>query len=363
MKDNTRRIFVCPLLPETVVKKYSLSWAANNFCNNLIAGGMFDTILTYLSPIIDHYAEINQVQDNHLTIYHRKTRKTRIGRKLAFIGENLKTFKLLKSGDSIWFYNLPYTVLPLFWLLKILKPKTRLYLILLDYTPLEKGFKNLYKSFELFCFKQFQGLITLSDFDALKNKNKNCIPGVVPNVNPKWPVVSRITRDFLISGSLGYNISMIPSLLEAFAKMDNVVLHITGRIPDKALLEKYSSCRNIVYHGEVDYSEYLEILHRCPFLLSTRNPKALENQCNFPSKIIEGLLHNRIIVSTIDYPQLGSIKYFKVDADNLEKDLKDIAEMQDYELLHYSNQSELTHSMYNASRWTEEMENIEKYKV
>lgn len=73
-------------------------------------------------------------------------------------------------------------------------------------------------------------------------------------------------------------------------------------------------------------------------------------------------MHNRIIISTIYYPQLSTIKYLRVDADDLDAGLSEIASMPDSKLLKYANQAELTDSLFNAKRWAEEMEKIENNK-
>lgn len=79
---------------------------------------------------------------------------------------------------------------------------------------------------------------------------------------------------------------------------------------------------NIHYYGELSFNRYMDLLHKVSFLLSTRDPKEKGNQCNFPSKIIEGILHNRIIISTIKYKQLAGLKYFFVSSDEDELKIK-----------------------------------------
>ena len=169
----------------------------------------------------------------------------------------------------------------------------------------------------------------------------------------------------MISGVLGDNIAMLPMLLEAFSKMPEMQLHITGKAPDMVLLNRYTQqCNNIIYHGLVEYEEYLRILHDTTFLLSTRNPAALENQCNFPSKIIEGLLHNRIIVSTIHYKQLDNIYYFEVPTteDRFIKSLYQIIQMPQTELMKYANQAEKVIQRFNTDVWKTSMQKIEGYE-
>ena len=100
------------------------------------------------------------------------------------------------------------------------------------------------------------------------------------------------------------------------------------------------------------------------FLLSTRNPKASENQCNFPSKVIEALLHNRIVISTIHYEQLEGIRYFEVAAelDKFVMALSHIIQMPQTELLTYANQADEVKRRFNVEVWKEGMQKIENYE-
>lgn len=360
MSDKRPCIFVSPLVSEEIRSRFDFSTAANNFSSNLVSGGHFDEIFTYLTPIVDGSIDIEPIGPNNMVFYSKRWRSNRFKRKFAFIKECFDIYKRLPKHSNIWLYNLPYTLMPLFFLTRIFRKKTKLYLILLDFTPNQGGIRTLFNKFELFCFNKFDGIIELTNIKQIKAKNISILPGVTPKVFAKWPEINIVNRAFLISGALGDNIAMLPRLLLAFSKLPNYTLHITGKPLDTELVNKYTdSYPNIIYHGQVSYEEYLRILHSSPFLLSTRNPTAPENQCNFPSKIIEGLLHNRIIISTIDYPQLNPIKYLKVDADNLENDLRKITSMSDNSLLEYANQAELTDNMFNAKRWAKEMERIE----
>jgi len=136
---------------------------------------------------------------------------------------------------------------------------------------------------------------------------------------PDFPKVSSLSWEFLLSGLLREDISQISLVIKVFSQLPNAILHITGFSERSDLLkaecEKYP---NIHFHGELPFSEYIELLHRVPFLLSTRDPKEEGNQCNFPSKVIEGILHNRIIVSTIKYNQLSGLNYFYISSEENE---------------------------------------------
>jgi len=151
-------------------------------------------------------------------------------------------------------------------------------------------------------------------------------------------------------------------VLEAFSRMPELTLHITGFLDDETVVERYKSCPNIHYHGKLDYEDYLMVFHQASFQLSTRDPNCAENQCNFPSKVMEALLHNRIVISTIDYPQLKGVSYIKIpsDVEGLQKSIRDIVEMPQEKLMVYANLSEVVRSNFCAAVWNNTMNQIEK---
>jgi hypothetical protein len=104
-------------------------------------------------------------------------------------------------------------------------------------------------------------------------------------------------------------------------------------------------------------------MHRVTFLLSTRDESYPENQCNFPSKIIETLLHNRIVISTIDYKQLDEIKYVKVDmnCDAFMKQVSEISRKPHEVLMQYANQGALVSKMFSTEVWNKNIAEIENY--
>lgn len=145
--------------------------------------------------------------------------------------------------------------------------------------------------------------------------------------------------------------------------MPECKLHISGFCEDDSIIKEYSSkYNNIIYHGKVEYKEYVQLLETIPFLLSTRDPKATENQCNFPSKIIEALLYNRIIVSTIHYAQLDGIKYFEVSSDvaKFAVDINQILAMSSDNILDFANQSSKVKAKYGVGIWKKQWKLLSK---
>ena len=357
------RFFITHILPQNRILKYNQSIAAHLFCYKLIDAHFFDKTYSILPPIAIAKEELNY-ERNIIPIYSC-IRNSPILYRFAFILENIYMIYHIPKQSSVWFYNLPYISILLFWGLKIFKPSVSLNIILLDYTPSQKGLKGLKEKLLLYSINRSNGIIKLADSFFFINSNSICLPGIVSINAIKQPKIVIVEKSFLISGALNDNIAMLPMLLEAFSKMPEMQLHITGKAPDMVLLNRYTQqCNNIIYHGLVEYEEYLRILHDTTFLLSTRNPAAPENQCNFPSKIIEGLLHNRIIVSTIHYKQLDNIYYFEVPTteDRFIKSLYQIIQMPQTKLMKYANQAEKVIQRFNTDVWKTSMQKIEGYE-
>lgn len=352
-----KRYFITHIAPKDKILEYKASSAACNFSYNLISGGMFDKVYSVL-PI--YVARKKEFSNNEGVEYiYSSLRNSSILRKIAPIVENVKIFSRIEKGSSVWLYNMTMLNVWLVLLLRWFKPTVKVNVIVLDFTPGAK-----YNNFFLKRINKCYGRILLANSPLFNKDNSVVLPGVTPEENIDYPLVADLKKEFLISGSLGENISMMSMLLEAFSRMPNLTLHITGMIDNDLRIKEYASkYPNIKYHGCVSYNEYLDILHGTPFLLSTRNPEFPENQCNFPSKIIEALLHNRIIISTLHYEQLKGVKYFEIptNTDGFIKAIEHIASLDENDLQQYANQSRIVRIKFNTTVWKEEMCNIENY--
>lgn len=355
------RILITTLLFEKEISKYKLSFAACNFSSNLISGGEFDQVYSIMPLFVGGEMDNQAFLDPRYELVYDKLRtKGSLWQKVATFKEQWTIFKKVSKEDSVWFYNLNMINCFLFILLKIFKPSVKRNIIVLDFTP-AKSWKELNYWF-LKLINKADGTICLSYSELFTVKNSICLAGVAPAQNDTYPQVEEIKPEFLISGMLNENISMLYTLLiPAFKRMPNCVLHITGVTDEEKFLREVGDATNIHYHGQLSFQEYLETMHRIPFLLSTRNPLAPENECNFPSKIVESLLHNRIIISTIHYPQLDGINYWEVstDVDAFVKNISSISQLPLSELSCYANQSEKVKELFSTQRWKEAMEKIE----
>jgi hypothetical protein len=100
-------------------------------------------------------------------------------------------------------------------------------------------------------------------------------------------------------------------------------------------------------------------MHEIPFLLSTRHPNYPENQNNFPSKIIEGLLHNRIIISSLHYKQLTGINYLEcpIDIEGFVCFVRETLHRTD--ISDFANQSKIVREQFSTEVWNHTITKIE----
>lgn len=353
------RIFQTFVLPDELVTRHRLSFAAANFSRNLISGGSFDKVYSLIP--VNVRGELGTVTESgYEVIYSGWRKKGRILAKVAIFAEQWKVFKQIHNGDSVWFYNMNMINGYLFLLLKLLKRSVKLNVIVLDFTPPTRWYQQ--NSFFLKLINRADSIISLSTSDLFTVRNVALLPGVVPANTMNYPVITQPKKEFLLSGVISNAIAMTPVVLRAFAAMPYATLHITGKIieGEELILEYAQKYENIIYHGSLSFAAYLDLLHRVTFQLSTRNPEFPENQCNFPSKIIEALLHNRIIVSTIGYPQLEGINYIQIDANDLENRLNCICKMEKNQLLSYANESNKVKKMFSTDVWDNTMNKLER---
>lgn len=354
------RIFITHILPRKDVMSHHLSVAGCNFCWNLIEGGVFDKVYSILPPFIQGKLDV-EYDD---LVYSNWREASGWKRKMAAIKEQYLVFKKIPRGASVWFYNMTLINCVLFALLRLFKRSVKVNVIILDYTPDTRRFSL--QNMMLWLCNKAHGTITLADSALFTCKNTCLLPGVVPLGQDVHPKIEQISNEFLISGMLREEISLISMLLETFSKMPNCILHITGFCDDTSLIEQYAQkYDNIVFHGKVEYPEYVRLLETVPFLLSTRDPKAPENQCNFPSKIIEALLYNRMVVSTIPYKQLADINYILVSSEcnQFVRDISNVISHKEQLMGVYANQASKVINLFNTEVWKTKMEEIERNDV
>ena len=359
------RIYWTCILPEPLIGKYKLSFAASNFSFNLMSGGGFDRVYSMMPLYVGGEMDQEAFEDNRFELIYDQLRKRGgFWRKLAVLKEQWIIFRHISRESSIWFYNLNTLNAFLFILLKLFKPSVQLNVIVLDFTPVRSGLglNRIY----LKLINVAHGRICLANSPLFKSLNSAILPGVVPANHENIPKIRVPRKTFLLSGVLSEGIAQLSLVLKSFSQLSECDLYITGNKGNETLLNAYSDkYPNIHWCGQLPFSQYMELLHKITFQLSTRDPKAPENECNFPSKIIEALLHNRVVVSTIHYPQLNAIQYLEVESntDAFVSGIQSILRMTDDELLTYANQGELVSQLFDVHQWYKIMNDIERSPI
>lgn len=364
MINKRQRIFFTCILPEHLIAKHGLSFAACNFSFNLMSGGGFAKVLSTMPLYVGGEMDKAAFEDGRLElIYDKMRKKGGIWQKMAVFKEQLAIFRKIPKDASIWFYNLNILNALLFLLLKAFKPSVQLNVIVLDFTPAKSWKQQNYWYLKL--INSAHGRICLANSPLFKHKNSVTLPGVVPANNEAFPLIVKPALSFLLSGVLLPEISQLKMVLKTFAELPQCELHITGMKGDEDLLKEYAEkYTNIHWHGQIPYGEYLTLMHSVTFQLSTRSPEMPENQCNFPSKIIESLLHNRIVISTIEYEQMEGVKYFVTTSqpDAFKQHIEGISRLGVDTLLEYANQGELVAEKFSTKVWDDTMTRIEVEK-
>lgn len=346
------------MCPKDRLMQYGLSLSASNFNYNLIAGNGFDKVYSIYPGFVS--GDLDKPDDESFDAIYSKWRgKGGLRQRMARFIEQFKVFKLIPDGSKVWFYNVTTINVLTILLLKFFKPSCSLNIIELDYAPDE-----LFHKLMLPLINSVNGRICLSTYEGFNKENSICLPGVIPNGSSKNnPIIEMVTKDVLISGALKENITMLGMVLDAFAEMPEFNLHISGVLIDfkDKVIEYSKKYPNIHFYGKMPMTEYQELLQRVPISLNTRKPSAIENKCNFPSKVIEAFCYNRIVASTIHYPQLEGLKYFDLgsDKESFKASIRNMFNLSNDELLRYANQGEAAENMFSAYRWFAIMNKIE----
>lgn len=335
-----------------------VSIAASHFSCNLLRGSMFDAAYSILPPMVG-YEEAKGASCGLFTSMASRLRLLpgRL-RALGPLVEQVAMLNRVPRGSELWLYNVTNLNYFLVKMLGWFKPSVAIYPIVLDFTPGQPDEKRVMRA-----YNSAAGRIGLTTYERIAKQNFHCLPGVVPPADTARPAVAHPSPVFLLSGVLGENISQVSKVIDAFGQVPSATLHITGITTEPERLAAMAArYPNVHFHGKVSSDEYLRLLHESTFLLSTRDPEFLENRCNFPSKIIEALLHNRAIVSTIAYPQIEGINYFVIPStiDGMAEEIKRIAALPTGELVRYTNQSDEVRRRFSTDVWKNTMENIEQ---
>jgi glycosyltransferase involved in cell wall biosynthesis len=350
-------IFITQIVPKNKIKELHVSQAACNFSYSLIDTKCFDFTASLIPINVDE--KVNFVEKDIFKVQCRFFPHRGIFRALNMLIESISLTYIAKNYAHVWFYNITVHTLLSFIILKYFFRKN-VYVIVADYTPTLKKYsiQRLVKK----VIESSSGLILLSSRSEFKHNNFFIIPGIkqlsairtdIDTINQKGK------RKFLFSGVLG-EVTGLPMALEVFKNLEDVDLFITGRA-DLTLFENFKDYSNIHYLGFLSYEEYLVLLKDMDICINFRNPNLPENNNNFPSKILEYFSFNKVVVSTILYPELNKFSYFceKYDKELLMKKIREINNMDEDLLLKYCNHATLLMNNFSENAWKNAIEKIQ----
>jgi hypothetical protein len=154
-----------------------------------------------------------------------------------------------------------------------------------------------------------EGFLTVS-----KPKNYKVMEGIIPH-HPQNKIDNNEKKSSEINiffpGFLSYR-NGIGLLLDYIKTNDNddIRFAISGINHENI---DFSSYKNLTYYGTVDYKTYQNLLLAADICLSLRDPENFENKFEFPSKVFEFYVYDKIIISTSTYPNVTATKLFYCD--------------------------------------------------
>jgi len=327
-------IFIASILPEREIKTQPASLAAYlyqkkiiEFCN--------PTLTISIIPVYIKKA-YRDCENDIFYINSGRLKNYLLFNISKLIGDTWVSIRLINKykKEKIWFYNLSKSTFFIGFFAKYLL-RRKIYIIVADYnvpkTMSEKIIDRL--------IKKFNGAIVLNSNINIVN-NRQIMPGLLRENEIVFPdSVGSISKKILLSGSLGYTTG-IDFALEFFSKQPEYELYITGvryNMNENAfnsLIEKYSQFKNIFFMGNVEYEKYIHILKDCDVCLSLRDPLDIQHDYNFPSKILEYLCYNKLVISTKYYKDLPSGLIFVTEKheSGLELTLNKIFSMNEFEI-------------------------------
>lgn len=351
MKNNIRCL-ICTIIPDKLIKQFNASQASNNFCNNLVEYVDFDCVYSLWPP--SYKLNSDFIDDNNLIRHINNKGTNTLSTIYSYIVNSIFLACNAKSHSSIWFYNICNSNLLTYLILRYIFRK-KIFIILADHTP---GKKISIQHLIEYLLKSASGLISLSSRTQITNKNKINIAGILPSNKISSIIKAPTSKNFLFSGSLS-SVTGFEMAIDVFSNIPNAQLYISG---NGKFPSEYAKYENIHFLGMLDYQNYLELFSKIDICLNFRNPYLPENNNNFPSKVLEYFSKNKVVLSTIDYPELVDFKYIKVPFNK-----KDIINNINYilsnniDLKCYQDNRQALKNNFSEIKWQEAIINIEKH--
>lgn len=315
-RKHSNSIYISQNVPNSLVKTYNVSQAANNFCLHINDIGYFSHHIAIPPGNIDgSFKSFNEKATG--IEYHicRPFKHKGFGKLVNLLLDNIWLFyRILKAQErNVWFYNVWIGNILSYLLIRFLSRK-KSFVLLADYNP--QRYNNRTGKLLLWAIRQACGVISLSSRCKEVNTNFKAIAGIIPEKNIKKGIGKFYSnKSFLLSGTLNANTGLYLAL-NVFKDIPEATLFLSGLLSEECVqtvneyTEKYS---NIIYKGFFEqYDDYISFIQSVDFTLSLRAPESPVNHYNFPSKILETLAYNKIIISTIEYPELDGINYIVI---------------------------------------------------
>lgn len=348
-----KRILVCHIVPNHLTHKLKASQAANNFCLNLLQTEVVNSIIS-LVPFNIYSKEI---KNEKRIIYYQRFKYTNvISKLLSYIIRSIQMAFKIKRYDSIWFYNIFDISILTYILLKFIFLK-KVYVIMTDYTPSKSKISK--QNFIKYLIEASNGLICLSERSQFKHKNCEYIPGIIPSNKIIFNSTSlKKPLKVLFSGTLS-EVTGFPLAIKVFSQLPNISLYVSGNGIKPKNIDDFP---NIHYLGMLSIENYQNLLSECDICLNFRNPQLPENINNFPSKLLEYLSYNKIVISTMFYPELKQLKYIELPYNEEEIIAWFNNNFNNERLLsQYVNNGEIMKELISEVAWIRKMKKIEEY--
>jgi len=299
-------LFCGSFVPPEIKEKSKYTPAVNNFQKGLIDNLSKYYKVDILTYIGSYEKDINPVIESfkNNNIYY--TIKQESKNYISLFSKHYKLFnKLIQNKQAVILYD--YYFIDLFINYYCKKKNIKTILIISD--PVEHyECRNPIRKFLAYKYSRdyckFDYLIFLSK--RLKDKynleNSFLMHGGINNIKYKnfTPTFKDNKLVILYSGNLS-KITGIEIYLKAIEMINekNIRFLFSGKGVMKDFLKKVSKKDSrIEYVGFLEEKEYLLLLNKANVLINPRNMNLLQNQNNFPSKILEYLATGKVIIST-----------------------------------------------------------------
>ena len=146
--------------------------------------------------------------------------------------------------------------------------------------------------------------------------------------------------------------------LKVFAQIPQAQLYISG---NGSFPEQYRKYENIHFMGNMQYEDYLKLLDKSTICLNLRNPYLLENNNNFPSKILDYFSKGKIVLSTMQYPEIDGANYIYIPFEEqaLIRSIKEILVIDNSELLKYSDNILFIRQNFSVESWKQTIQAVD----